>query len=104
MSLSLAAHFVPGDPSAPLISMSTDIFNAELRHVGDRFPNLAGVTSYSFRRLFILRNIARFTDPKSRLTDWAEVIKLSGHLKIETVRTCYTREGQDTLESTIESF
>ena len=104
MSLSLAAHFVPGDPSAPLISMSTDIFNAELRHVGDRFPNLAGVTSYSFRRLFILRNIARFTDPKSRLTDWDEVIKLSGHLKIETVRTCYTREGQDTLESTIESF
>ena len=95
--LSLAAHFVPGDPSAPLISMSTDIFNVELKLVGDRYPDLAGVTSYSFRRLFIQRNIIRFTDPKSHLADWAEVVKLTGHLKIETVRTCYTREGQDTL-------
>ena len=95
--LSLAAHFAPGDPSAPLISLATDDFNAALKLVGERFSNLAGVTSYSFRRLFIQRNIARFTDPASHLTDWAEVVKLSGHLKIETVRTCYTREGQDTL-------
>ena len=94
---SLATCFSPGDPFAPLISLTTDQFNAALKPVGDRFPELAGVTSYSFRRLFIQRNIDRFTDEKSHLTDWAEVVKLTGHLKIETVRTRYTREGQDTL-------
>ena len=94
---SLAAFFAPGDPSAPLISLTTDAFNAALKPVGERYPDLAGVTSYSFRRLFIQRNIARFTDEKSHLTDWVEVVKLTGHLKIETVRTRYTRDGQDTL-------
>ena len=38
--LSLAAHFAPGDPSAPLISLATDDFNAALKLVGERFSNL----------------------------------------------------------------
>ena len=95
---SLAAFFIPAaNAGAPLISMTTDLFNEALKEVGVRYPDLAGVTSYSFRRLFIQRNIERFTDASSHLTDWAKVVKLTGHVQIETVRTRYTREGQDTL-------
>ena len=84
-------------PDAPLIALDTNAFNSALHEVGSRYCDLAGITSYSFRRLFVQRNIARFSDPKSHFTDWATVVKLTGHSKIETVRTCYTRTGDDTL-------
>lgn len=72
---------------------SVDQFNAALKALGEAYE---GYTSYSFRRLFVHRVIERFTNDEC-MTMWAEVVKLTGHVSIETVRTSYAKKFTSTL-------
>lgn len=60
-------------------------------------PVYDSYTSYSFRRLFVHRVIARFRDGETEMVAWGEVVKLTAHVSIETVRSSYAEKFQDTL-------
>ena len=61
--------------------------NAAIDKLG---PQYADVTSYSFRRLFVHRCIDLFKDDEGHIA-WAEVVKLTGHIHVETLRTSYAK-------------
>ena len=68
--------------------LGCDAFNAAIKDLGTEFEDY---TSYSFRRLFVHRVIERFTG-EDEMTAWAEVVKLTAHVQIETVRTSYAKK------------
>ena len=80
-------------PQALVCTVSVDDFNNALKALGEQFE---GYTSYSFRRLFVHRVIERFTNEECMVA-WAEVVKLTGHVSIETVRTSYAKKFTSTL-------
>lgn len=73
----------------PFITIGTDEFNAACRALGIK----EGVTSYSFRRLAIQRFIAQCTEGTGtkKITNWTRAMALSGHVKMETLRTRYAQ-------------
>ena len=73
---------------AKVFTMGCDAFNAAIKALGVEFEDY---TSYSFRRLFVHRVIERFTG-EDEMTAWAEVVKLTAHVQIETVRTSYAKK------------
>ena len=75
-------------PGVKIFTINCDAFNAALKSLG---PELEGYTSYSFRRLFVHRVIERFTD-EDEMVAWAEVVKLTAHVQIETVRVSYAKK------------
>ena len=77
-------------PKDIMATMDLDAYNAALKHV---CPGVDGLTSYSFRRLFVHRMMERCKSDEG-LVDWLDVIKLTGHLKVETVRTSYSEPFQ----------
>jgi len=70
-----------------VISLDCDGLN---RAIADLGPDFALYTSYSFRRLFVHRAIEKFKDDDGHIA-WAEVVKLTGHIRIETLRTSYAK-------------
>jgi hypothetical protein len=54
-----------------------------------------GVTSYSLRRLFVQSVIKEKTS--GDVTNWIEVIKITGHHALKVVRNSYTKPFQNTL-------
>ena len=86
-------HALNVAPKAIVCTVGVDEFNAALKLLGEKFE---GYTSYSFRRLFVHRVIERFTS-EDCMVAWAEVVKLTGHVSIETVRTSYAKKFTSTL-------
>jgi len=78
---------------AALISVDASNFNKAIDALG---PAYAEYTSYSFRRLFVHRAIDRFRDDDDYIA-WSEVMKLTGHVQVETLRTSYAKKGDRTL-------
>ena len=79
----------------PFLTIGTDGFNAACRALGIK----DGVTSYSFRRLAIQRFIAQCTEGTGtkKITNWTRAMALSGHVKLETLRTRYAQVWDQTL-------
>ena len=71
-------------------TMEVDAYNKCLKAV---CPEVAKLTSYSFRRLFVHRMMERCKSDDG-IIDWLEVIHLTGHLKVETARTSYSTPFQ----------
>jgi len=70
-----------------IVRSGADELNAAIAKLG---PQYADITSYSFRRLFVHRCIELFKDDEGHIA-WAEVMKLTGHVHVETLRTSYAR-------------
>lgn len=70
-----------------LIKIGADELNKAIDRLG---PQYSSITSYSFRRLFVHRVIDMFKDDEGHIA-WAEVVKLTGHIHVETLRTSYAR-------------
>jgi len=81
-------------PTEKLSTCSASETNAALDALG---PLYEGYTSYSFRRLFVHRVIERFRDNETEMIAWGEVVKLTAHVSIETVRSSYAKRFQKTL-------
>ena len=79
----------------PFLTIGTDGFNTACRGLGIK----DGVTSYSFRRLAIQRFIAQCTEGSGakKVTNWTRAMALSGHVKLETLRTRYAQVWDQTL-------
>jgi len=73
--------------TAYMIRCGAADLNAAIDRLG---PEYEEVTSYSFRRLFVHRCIDLFKDSEGHIL-WAEVVKLTGHIHVETLRTSYAR-------------
>jgi len=80
-------HFNSISSEAPIIHLGCDAVNKAIDALG---PFFALYTSYSFRRLFVHRAIEKFKDDEGHIA-WAEVVKLTGHIRIETLRTSYAK-------------
>ena len=80
----------------PFLTIGTDSFNAACRALAHLKE---GVTSYSFRRLAIQRFIAQCTEGTGtkKITNWTRAMALSGHVKLETLRTRYAQVWDQTL-------
>jgi len=72
---------------AYLIKIGANDLNKAIHHLG---PQFEGITSYSFRRLFVHRVIEMFKDDEGHIA-WAEAVKLTGHVHVETLRTSYAK-------------
>jgi len=72
---------------SPVIHLGCDALNKTIDTLG---PQFTSYTSYSFRRLFVHRAIEKFKDDEGHIA-WAEVVKLTGHIRIETLRTSYAK-------------
>jgi len=81
-------------PTEKLNTCSAVEVDAALDALGEQYE---GYTSYSFRRLFVYRVIERFRDKETELVAWGEVVKLTAHVSIETVRSSYAERFQGTL-------
>ena len=79
-------------PQTRIFPLDVDGFNKAIRQLGSEFE---GITSYSFRRLFVHRVIDRFTE--DGMTAWEECVKLTAHKKIETLRNSYAKKFQNVL-------
>jgi len=73
--------------AAAIVQLGCDALNKIIDALG---PVYASYTSYSFRRLFVHRAIEKFKDDEGHIA-WAEVVKLTGHIRIETLRTSYAK-------------
>jgi len=103
--LMVRMHAAKAIPKGKLFSMTADDFNKQVREVwhkdwspeewGERIP-----TSYSFRRLAIQRFVRQsLTEENGRwVVKWAKAMSLTGHLRLETLRTRYLEIELQTLE------
>jgi len=85
-------------PKSKMFHLSVEEFNAEVKRVwrhGSSYP-----TSYSFRRLAIQRFVkqAMVQEDGIWVVKWARALALTGHLRLETLRTRYLEIDFQTLE------
>jgi len=78
---------------APIITIDAGTLNAEIDKLGEAY---ADYTSYSFRRFFVHRAIEKYKDQDGYVA-WVEVVKLTGHVRVETLRTSYANTFDRTL-------
>jgi len=78
---------------SPIITMDAGGLNRAIDKLGEAFKEY---TSYSFRRFFVHRAIIKYKDQDGYVA-WVEVVKLTGHVRIETLRTSYAHTFDRTL-------